>query len=1111
MTRPKNEIREHLHMSILVFFVTLTAAVTVSGQNLSPKEFRGQVINNVRDGNFGQVQQLISTHRSETFRFIEALIDSSITKRAGGSWDAGKVDWELAYTLAKEYLNVFNDSYYLERVNRNQNFNTERLREKADIILLKEQGKNEFYQGRYQSALKTYTRALQLAQEMNDPDEKAALIGNIGAAHFYLGDFDKALDYYLESLSLLEEIGDIRRVGNRLGNIANVYSDKSDYPDAIEYFERAIEIREMLNDRRGMATDLNNIGLVYYEMGFYKKALSHYQKAYEINKSISNTRGMGKNLANIANVHIKFGDYSMALTVYQENIEIRKQKGDRKGEGIDLGNIGIVYQSLGDFTRATSYYQMALAVQRETGYKEGEAYQLGRIAELHSMKGEYAEAIRLYNEALQIHKNLGHIHGEATWLEALCGIYLAVGDYKRSLENLQQVLELHQSINNRSGAATTLTKIGRVYQEMDEYKLAKKYYDQSLKIHQELGEKSGESLNYIYLAYLSEQQKDSVSALTHLKKSEKIADEIGEKALQIQVQQQLGDFHRTQNHVDDAHRAYEKGLLISEDLDDPELKWQLYYGQGKLWESQGDDERAYYNYRAAVSSIEDIRMKAEIEEFRSGIVHNRFDTYRSIIQLLIRMDRIEEAFYYMERSRSRNLLDLLGNTKIPANDFKTQEQIEEEQALRGKINILLTKILEETRHITSGARDAAIEDYNRELQESRKEYKHLLIDLKLRNPAYASMVSVEPPATSEIQNLLDEECAILEYLVNEETLVIFVLSKNKINAITVPAEKTNIRGKLMLFHGTAVQNLEEQKLLEKHWIPPLGDLYKILIKPVLDSGHLANIKHLVIIPHDLVHYVPFQALIVHENEPAHPTSDPHFLIEDYEISYAPSASVLKIFKKKSSNRENNLLLMAPRITELPMSEYEVKEIATNFGTGAQYYLQQEATESIVKQKGPEFKKLHFATTAVFNNINPLFSRLELAECKEDDGNLEVHEILGLNLNANLITISACQTAVGSGYFVTNPQGDDLVSLSRAFLYAGSPSVVASLWEINDQSTAVFMTRFYEHLTKMDKGEALTQTQRDMISGNIQPLEKGKNYAYSHPYHWAPFVLIGDWE
>ncbi len=141
----------------------------------------------------------------------------------------------------------------------------------------------------------------------------------------------------------------------------------------------------------------------------------------------------------------------------------------------------------------------------------------------------------------------------------------------------------------------------------------------------------------------------------------------------------------------------------------------------------------------------------------------------------------------------------------------------------------------------------------------------------------------------------------------------------------------------------------------------------------------------------------------------------------------------------------------------------------------------------------------------------MFSKLDLAASELDDGNLEVHEIFNLDLRANLVVLSACQTALGSGYAEVIPKGDDLISLNRAFLFAGTPSVVASLWEIPDPSTAAFMSRFYENLKDKNKAAALTQTQQEMIHGGLLENDKGRKYDYSHPYYWASFVLVGDWE
>jgi CHAT domain-containing protein len=158
-----------------------------------------------------------------------------------------------------------------------------------------------------------------------------------------------------------------------------------------------------------------------------------------------------------------------------------------------------------------------------------------------------------------------------------------------------------------------------------------------------------------------------------------------------------------------------------------------------------------------------------------------------------------------------------------------------------------------------------------------------------------------------------------------------------------------------------------------------------------------------------------------------------------------------------------------------------------------------ATESSFKRLAGRYEILHLATHGYFNKYNPLLSGVELEPDAKDDGRLEVHEILALRLKAKLVTLSACDTALGGGYFSEVPAGDDLVGLTRAFLFAGSPSVLASLWEVNDLSTLQFMRSLYGRLSQGDKASALASAQREMRS-------KGGRYA--HPYFWGAFVLVG---
>ena len=1107
----KLDFSQLLFFFALITFIACLPAAEGSDQVLTFEEYRDQINAAIDAGDTNQVRRLVNLQRGDAILTIEALLDSGVIKMVRDESGAGERDWMIVKTLAEIYSVTFGDDFYSQSVKRYHKFGPEALAHKAEIIDLKNKSKQNFYQGNFQAALENYQRALDLAEKIGDDDEKAALLGNIGAAHFYLGRFDTALDYYEESLTRLEKLGDRRRIGNRLGNIASVYSDKSDYTTAIAYYEKALEIRDELDDKRGTAADLNNIGLVYEEMGEYTKALERYHAACEINKVIGNERSMGKNLANMANIHVNFGDYPEAIQTYEQAMVLRRAQGDRKGESNDMGNLGLVYQSLGEYDKAMSFYQKALDIQRELGYREGEAYQLGGLADLYMLQGDYARAVQTYQEAFEIHRDIGHIRGQATWQEALGETYAAVGDFNRALDNFQSALNLHKSIGNRSGEAETLTKIGCAYLKTDKTQPARDYFEQALKIHAELGEKWGECVDLGNLAFVYSLEKDSKRALSTWEKAVRQAQELGARRLQAWLQLQLGDFYRQVGETDKAAKVYEQGLSVTESLFAPELRWQLYYGRGQLWESSGDDEQAYYSYHGALSVIEEIRGKAGVEEMKAGVMHDRFEVYQAMVLLLLRMGRIEEAPEYSERARSRTLLDVVGNAKIIDRDTASQELIDKERALRAKITKLTSQISTDP-EAGQKVRGAADEVYHRSLQKAQRDYQHLLIDLRLRNPEYAALLDVSPLSSTQIQRLLDENSVLLEYLVTENNIIIFIVTDDNVHVVNIPEGEESVYGRIALFRGMAVRRMDKEKLDETFWIKPLQRLYQLLIAPVRDQGYLAGKRHLIIIPHGLLHYLPFQVLISHGDiEDKNGVERPRFLIEDYEISYAPSASVLRFCQQKNTERFDDLLLLAPQTSVLPLSKREVMEVADTFGKSASYYLDKKATETLVKNQSDRYDLLHFATTAHFNNANPLFSRLDLARSELDDGYLEVNEIFRLDMNANLVTLSACRTALGSGYTGKYPQGDDLVSLTRAFLYAGTPSVVASLWEVADASTAELMQAFYRYLNTMNKAQALAQAQRDMIADRISDNKKKGKLHYSHPYYWAPFVLVGDWK
>ena len=225
------------------------------------------------------------------------------------------------------------------------------------------------------------------------------------------------------------------------------------------------------------------------------------------------------------------------------------------------------------------------------------------------------------------------------------------------------------------------------------------------------------------------------------------------------------------------------------------------------------------------------------------------------------------------------------------------------------------------------------------------------------------------------------------------------------------------------------------------------------------------------------------------------------MIEDYTLAYLPSAALL-LQDKSRTESAMSLLAMAPGRSRLRHAPEEAQTLSALFRPRSRMLIGHSATETSFKDLSDEYRVLHLATHGYFNKLNPLLSGLELEPDDINDGLLEVHEILQLRLEADLVTLSACQTGLGSGYFAEVPAGDDFVSLTRAFLHAGSTSVLATLWEVDDLSTGKLMGSFYQRLRQSNLNEgkavALAQAQRELRASAL----------YGHPYFWAPFVLIG---
>jgi CHAT domain-containing protein len=568
----------------------------------------------------------------------------------------------------------------------------------------------------------------------------------------------------------------------------------------------------------------------------------------------------------------------------------------------------------------------------------------------------------------------------------------------------------------------------------------------------------------------------------------------------------MGEVHFDQKNFPQALENFQKVLALGESR---QIAGDIRRATGRIGDilrQTGKPAEAVPYYQRAIQQIESTRSLLESEEYRQSFFEGELRPYASMMRALLSAGKQEEAFNYSERARSRGFLDVLGS-KVQLSRVKSG-LLEEERALQERIASIKARLSGEEEGETdrSGSR--------KQLAEAEGAYSAFLARVRKQDKEQVSLMSVEPLTLKEVQEFLDPQTTLIEYFVSERNAYVWVVEKDGLQFVTVDLAREELAGLVKDLRDSVFTLGEKNKFDEASAL-----LYKQLIEPLLP--HITG-KELIIVPHDVLHYLPFHALV---------GSDGRYLIEKYPIYYLSSASLLQFVKeKRKTGGERVLAFGNPDLGDpeknLEFAELEAKEVKAAYPESS-VYIRKEATEEKSKTLSANQDILHFATHAQLNEDDPLSSAVLLAKGGKEDGRLEVREIFGMDLKANLVVLSGCETGLGK-----LSTGDELVGLTRAFIYAGTPSVVASLWSVDDSSTAHLMASFYRNLKTMSKVEALRQAQLELIRGQGRsdllarrgvggigklgetpeprsPSQNPISISTSHPYFWAPFILVGD--
>jgi len=932
------------------------------------------------------------------------------------------------------------------------------------------------------SALPELERLQSEYNSTSDRANEATALRYIGECHWQLGHLDQSREYLDRALSMTRELADPYAEGKILNVLGLLEWDLGNFDAAIEVLDQARAIAEESAHELLLAGTLNNLSLVYDELGDYQTSLTQYERAFELFAKADDLRGQGNTLGNMGGVHLLLGRFAMALEYYQRALAISRQMQSSPAMTIDHGNIALCYLGLGQVDSALREFDRALELAVKTGLKQEEAYWQRGKANALIRKGEYDLGLQNHRSALAIYEETGARSLLLDALHDMGRLYLELGDPVSAEIYFQRAIELARDIGRQQAITINLLALGDLQFERMRLEEANALYLQVLQRASDMGELYQQAQSQLRLSMVSREQQQHADAKDYSEKALAIARDIGASMLEAEVWFNLAEIEREQLKPASAFIAYDAAQAAAGENPDPELNWQIHYGRARAHIQSDEKEDAIVQLQSAARIIESVRDRLREERFRSGYVQDKFQVYVDLVRLQLELGKTEDAFSTAERLRARSFLAQLEKGDSVAH---SESERQTEMALRERIRLLQTSLSEEQEKLRPERRQLALDVFSSELMLAERDYQAFLDDIIDSTPA---LKAIKIPAMKEMQDRLDSDEALVEFVVGENVVMAFVLRNDRLFASSSDLKRSDLATKVKL-----VRELIQRPQSDR-WVKPAASLYSTLIEPLLHEGLLKDVEHIYLVPHGILNYLPFALL------PASASGE-QLVIDSFTLSYLPSATAL-VQKFEHGINAGALLALAPGKARLRFAREEARSISAIFEPATHLLEGKQATESAFKDQAGNYGMLHFATHGYFNRKNPLFSGLELEADESNDGLLQVFEILGLSLNARLVTLSACQTGLGTGYFNEIPAGDDFVSLTRAFLLAGSDAVLASLWEVDDRSTVGLMTGFYQRLrasgSDAGKATALALVQREMR------LSK----EFNHPFYWAPFVLVG---
>jgi CHAT domain-containing protein/Tfp pilus assembly protein PilF len=875
------------------------------------------------------------------------------------------------------------------------------------------------------------------------------------------GEYERALEIFDAVYRTAEKLGYKKEMARALDRSGFVHYLQARYAEATPLVQRAIAIAKDSNDKATLAGCYTSLGLIHGNQGNYELGLQYMQKSLELSEEVGDERHLTVALNNTAYLLFSLGDYQGALEKSKRVEKILGRSNDPHKRATALHNVGALYQSLGNSRSAIDYYQQALALNEASGLKPGIAQVLGNIGLLYLDQGYYELALDYVTRSRVLFEELGEKYHIASAISTTAIIHFKRGQLNLALQGFKKGLKIAKEISDKNGVGHSWDNIGEVYIAQGKLESAMDAFNKSLIVNQEIKDKEG-----IAIALMN-----------------------------------LGSVHFKKGNYEKALELGQQSADIFVDFGKREFLGQAMTGIGMAYWKLGKTSEASQFFDKAIAEVEALRLLAFGGELETkGFFETRLKPYYSAALLHIDQQKPAEAFLYAERARSRSLLNVLQQGKPDLSKIMTPGEQEEETKWNHRLQSLNTMLLQAKQN-----EPQKVSDLTAELKKARLDYDLFRSKLYIVHPTLKSVQGeTDPLKFSEVESLIDQDTAILEYVVTEDSSYGFVITSSgseqpNIHSFPIATNREKLSKEIKKFR----EKIAGRNLLFQD---EARSFQNLLIQPA--TQHLKGKKKLIVVPDHSLWELPFQVLLS-------PSS--RYLIEDYSISYVPSITVLREMKglhQRTGASQTLLALGNPNIGNemiqkmnslyrdtqlgpLPEAEREVNQLSQLYGKEkSSVFVGLQAEEEQIKQKSGQYRILHLATHGVFDNASPLYSYLVFAKSKSssEDGLLEAREIMNLNLGAQLAVLSACETARGK-----IGSGEGVIGLSWALFVAGVPGIVVSQWKVDSASTTELMLAFHKNLIKqMPPAVALQQAELQLL--------RSKNFR--HPFYWAGFVPIG---